>query len=100
MTSNEAVANMYEIILLITKVYDEGTLPLERIFNLMQVCYTNGNFAMFSRLIRSYNYYFNFATIRKSFEILVSVMAMPEVDHQILFQCAVCIKKILNEHEE
>lgn len=28
------------------------------------------------------------------------MIASPQVDHQVVYQCAVCVKKILREHEE
>jgi hypothetical protein len=58
---------MYEIVILFTKVYDEPFLNLDKVFILMQICYEGSDYIMFSRLIRSYNTYFNFTTVSKSF---------------------------------
>lgn len=64
----------------------------------MELAYMNQDYIMFSRLIRSYNAYFTMTKVYKSFEILVTLIANPSVKHQIVYQCAVCIKKILSEH--
>lgn len=95
------VANhMYELILLLPKVYDEPNLNMDKIFNLMQICFELEDFVMFSRIIRSYNNYFDFGTLAKIFQILIEIVSKPNLNHRIMYRCVLCIKKILSEHEQ
>lgn len=87
--------NMYEIILLLPKVYDEVNMKVDKTFQLMQLCFHQNHYGMFSRLIKGYCVFCNPTIIAKSFEILVSIISNPNTDHQTLFHCAVCVKKIL-----
>jgi hypothetical protein len=83
-----------------SKVYEEENLNLDKIFELIELTYTNGDFTMFSRLIRNYNYFLSISMACKSFEFLIEIIANPNIHHQITFQCALGIKKILTEHNE
>jgi hypothetical protein len=99
-TSSPLAHNMYEMVLLLPKVYDEHSLPLDLVFQLVEMTYINKDFGVFSRLIRCYNYFFSLSMACKAFEILVNVIATPDIDHQVIYHCAVCVKKMLIEHDE
>lgn len=62
--------NMFEIILLLPKVYDEANINLEKVLELMQNCYENADYKMFGKLIKYYNVYFSSTAVQRSFEIL------------------------------
>ena len=91
---------MYEIVLLLPKVYDEANLSLDRISQLLELSFVTQDYRMFARLIRSYNSYLNMTMVSKSFEILINIVSQEGINHQVIYQCAVCIKKMLSEHEE
>lgn len=99
-TASHIALHMYEIILLMPRVYDELNLNTDKIYNLIEICYSHHDFSTMSRLIRHYNSYFSETQIHKSFQLLIDVIttARTDIDHHIWYQCAVCIKKILSEH--
>ena len=58
------------------------------------------DFKSFCRIIRYYEYYLTPEALAKSFSILAEIIGMPGVDHIIVYQSAVCLKKILGNNEE
>lgn len=59
--------NMYEVILLLPKVYDESNISIDQVLKLMQICYQNADYKMFGKLIKNYLVYFNTTAIHQSF---------------------------------
>ena len=88
--------NMGEIILLIPRIYDEEEIPYEIIVTLMEKTFNIQEYNLFVRLIRNYQTYLNISFLYKCFNILTQIILSPNVHHKILYQSAVCIKRILN----
>lgn len=73
---------------------------MQQILNLMELSFSIGDYAIFSRLIRYFNDELNDEMLIKSFDILTQLTMKQDISHSMLYQCAVCIKKLLSEHDE
>ena len=65
--SSHVVMSMYEAVIVTSQVYEDNEINLDKIFGLMQKTYVNGDYGMFSRLIRYYHSVFNAELLAKSF---------------------------------
>lgn len=59
--------HMYEIVILMPKVYDEANMKVDKIFQLVQICWAHHDFTTLCRLIRHFNAYFNLTQTSTSF---------------------------------
>lgn len=92
--------NMLEVLLLLPRTLDETTIDLNGTFELMEVLYNLQDYKSFARIVRYYECYFDSATLNRSFRILTNIISSPGVDHVVVYQCAVCIKKMITTNEE
>ena len=58
------------------------------------------DYKSFCRIIRHYESYLTPGALSKAFLILADIISKPEVSHVLIYQSAVCLKKILINNEE
>ena len=92
--------NQIEVLTLLPRTLDETQINLEAILNLMQRMYELQDFKSFCRIIRYYESYLTPEALFRSFGILAQIISRPGVDHIVVYQSAVCLKKILSNNEE
>lgn len=99
-SGSAAETGMYEIVMMLPSVYNREEIDFQQIFGLMEKSFASGNYAMFSRLIRYYHDSFEPDLLAKSFHILTQITTKQDLDHFMLYQSAVCIRKLLSDHED
>lgn len=78
----------------------ELNINMTTIYTLMQRCFANYKFDLFCRLIRNYNTLFDNDTLSKSFDILIDIIGNNQLSHFTMYQCAVCIRRIIAQHSQ
>lgn len=73
---------------------------MEQVFRLVEKAFQTGQSNLFIRLIRNYMNNLNDTILNKCFLILTEMITREGADHRILYQSAVCVKKLLCENDE
>lgn len=92
--SSSVILAMHEIVLMLPKI-DSNLIDLAVVYSLMEKAYQIGDFKIFPRYIRNYYSLLSEETLQKSFQILASIIPSEQVAPKIIYQCSVCIKKLL-----
>lgn len=74
---------------------DETHINITAIFDLLQKMYAVQDFNTFARVIRHFQGSFTPETLSKSFQILVEITSQTGISPVLLYQSAVCLKKML-----
>lgn len=90
---------MYEVILLMPKIFGKNLIDVNSIFALIQKCHRTGNFDLFCRLIRIFHEFFKEEAVTKCFEALLAILSTDNLRHHTIYQIVVCITKLMSRFE-
>jgi hypothetical protein len=100
--SQQIVANILEIILVLPHIYDASLLPIEEVCSVISAAYEANRFNYLARIIRKYHSHLPTNTVRGCFEILARVVATPisgAITAETIYQSALGLKTLMAEME-